>query len=372
MRKGTLIGVGTVSAIIVVLIVLASYYVPDSSDLSPAQNGSAGDQIADNDSKVISIGKIRQVMTLRTDLGGSPVVIDRPFFLQLKDSSDNGTVNATEVLKVAGARSADVDVRTYSTDGPMVAWSPVDTPDGVEGPLNRSEGLQFQIDDDAAVLIMITIRTPGAYSISVNASDAANGTSLAPPVTMGIVVEDAAVPYLFTAPEIRTEYTSGWMLYVANGSSMPFTIGARPTDLWQESRPVTPTPYNWTVTVIDPDGLMAYDDLVPFNQGIANLDPTSLVNTSVDSTWSWGMGSPYHVVWDSANGVRLEGSNITTPTTKEMYNGGTQMAWHDGTWEPSGNGEMTFHQAGHYIFLLALTLNGRAVSAPLVLETIVS
>ena len=47
-------------------------------------------------------------------------------------------------------------------------------------------------------------------------------------------------------------------------------------------------------------------------------------------------------------------------------------AWADGTWEPSGSGELTFHQVGHYIFLITLTKDDRAVSEPLILESIVS
>lgn len=371
MRKGSLIGLGVVSAIIVAVVIIASLYSPGDSGLTPGQNGAGDNHVSDNDSKATSAGTILQVMTLRTDLSGNKVTVDRPFFLQLRDSSANGILNATELLKVTGASSADVDVRTFDPSKLMTPWSPVDTPDGVEGTLYRSGNAYFDIDNDSTVLIMVTISIPGAYSISVNATDTVNGSALAPPVTMQLTVESAAAQYLFTRPVIDTEYSSGWMQYMDNGSSMPFTIGAGTTGLWKSTRgPITT--YDWTVTVIDPDGLIAYDDLVPYNQGIATVDPTGLVNTSVDSTWSWGINLPYHVVWDHRDGVRLEGSNITTPNMKEITQGGTQAAWADGTWEPSGYGEMTFHQAGHYIFLLTLTKNGQAVSAPLVLETIVS
>ena len=123
-------------------------------------------------------------------------------------------------------------------------------------------------------------------------------------------------------------------------------------------------------TVINPDGMIAYDDLAPYNTGEV-LDPTNLVNTSADSTWWEGSGYPFHVIWDSNSGVSLEGSAVTTPTTKELYQGGTQAAWKEGTWKPYGDGGLTFHQTGHYIIMFTLTKNGQAVSAPLVLETIV-
>jgi hypothetical protein len=252
----------------------------------------------------------------------------------------------------------------------MGLWSPVDTPEGAEGPLNRSGSTYFRIADEATVLIMVIFNVPGSYAISVNATDAENGTELAPPVTMNIAVGEAAVQYLFGRPAIDTEFSADWPLHMSNGTSTAFTVGADTAALWREE--TYPERYDWTVTVINPDRMTSDADLARYNDGDPTLDPADLVNTSVDSTWSWGVGSPLHVVWGPADGVRLEGSAVTTPTTKELTQGGTRAAWLDGTWEPSGNGEMTFHQAGHYIFLITLTKSGQAVSAPLLLETIVS
>jgi hypothetical protein len=353
---------------------IASSYAPRGPDLPSAQDGSSDDQVADDDAKATSAGTIRQVMTLRTDLGGSVVSVDRPFFLQLRDSTDsaaNGTLNATEVLKIAGARSADVDARTFEAGKLMTSWSPTDTDDGVEGLLVRSGSAYFEIDGESTILIMVIISAPGSYSVSVNATEAANGTPLAPPVTMDITVQAAASQYLFNEPEIQTEYTGDWMSFVSNSSSMTFSIGAKTTDLWKATE-TYPTLYNWTVTIINPDHMTSDDDLARYNTGDPTLDPANLVNTSVDSTWSWGVGSPLHVIWGPADGVRLEGSAVTTPTTKELTQGGTRAAWLDGSWEAYGDGEMNFHQSGHYIFLFTLTKNGQAVSAPLVVETVVS
>jgi hypothetical protein len=371
LRKGSLIAIGVVSAIIVIAVIIASSYVPVDTGLPPAQNGSGDDQVADDDSKATSAGTIRQVMTLRTDLSGERVTVDRPFFLSLKDSTDsaaNGTLNATEVLKVSGASPADVDVRTFEAGSLMTSWMPMETADGAEGTIYRSGSAYFEIDGDATVLIMVIISAPGTYSVSVNASDAVNGTSLAPPVTMDIAVEDAVTPYLFAELGF-TEYSGEWTDHVANSSSMSFTLGAKTTDLWKSE--AYSTRYNWTVTVINPDGMIAYDDLAPYNTG-AVLDPANLVNTSVDSTWWEGSGYPFHVIWDSDSGVSMDGSAVTTPTVKELtQGGGIRAAWMDGTWEPYGDGGMTFHQTGHYVIMFTLTKNGVAVSAPLVLETVV-
>ncbi len=374
MRKGSLVSIGIVSAIIVVIIVIASSYIPGDRDLTPAQDGTRDDQVADDDSKATSAGTIRQVMTLRTDLSGSSVVVDRPFFLQLRDSLDpegDASVTATEVLKIAGASPDDVDVRTYDADSLMTAWSPVDAEDGAAGVLLRSGSERFEIASEATVLIMVIISAPGTYAISVNATDAADGNALAPPVTMEVTVDGPAVPYLFSTPAIDTEYSAGWMRSVSNNSVMPFTIGAQTTDRWKETKAGV-TMYNWTVTIINPDGMIAYDDMAPFNQGGGTADPSVLVNTSVDSMWSWGKGLPHHVVWNAQHGVRLEGSEASTPTPYEVGSGGTYAAWMAGAWEPIGSGEMAFHQTGHYIFLLTLTKDGQAVSPPLVLETVVS
>lgn len=353
---------------------IASSYVPGGRDLPPAQDGTRDDQIADDDSKATSAGTIRQVMTLRTDLSGSSVVVDRPFFLHLRDSLDSEggvAVTATEVMKVAGASPTEVDVKTYDSDSLMAAWSPVDAADGAAGTLLRSGSAQFEIASEATALIMVTISAPGTYAISVNATDAANGTSLAPPVTMEVTVDGPVVPYLFSAPAIDTEYSAGWMQFVSNNSVTPFIIGAETTEHWRATKAGV-TMYNWTVTIINPDGMIAYDDMGPFNQGGGTADPTSLVNTSVDSMWSWGKGLPRHVVWNDQHGVRLEGSESSTPTPYEVGSGGTYTAWTAGTWEPYGDGEMAFHQTGHYIFLFTLTKDGQAVSAPLVLEAVVS
>lgn len=374
MRKGRLVGAGIISAIIVVIIVIASAYIPGDTKLPSAQDGSADDQIADNDTKATSAGTIRQVLTLRTDLSGSTVIADRPFFLQLRDTNDqqaNGTLNATEALTIAGARLADVDVRTFEAGRPMAAWTAVETSDGVEGLLDHSGSTYFEIAEEATTLIMVIVSVPGSYSIEVNTSDAANGTALAPPVTMNISVGNPATEYLFDRPQIYTEFSGEWTMYTANSTSKVFSIGAGTTALWKAAESY-PARYNWTVTVINPDHMTSDPDLERYNSGDPTLDPANLVNTSVDSTWSWGVGSPLHVVWDPAGGVRLEGSAVTTPTTKELTQGGTRAAWLDGTWEASGNGEMFFHQTGHYVFLFTLTKDGRAVSAPLVLETIVA
>lgn len=360
------------TAFIVVVMVAASFYLPSGRDLPPAQGGSPDDHIADNDTKATSAGTIRQVMTLRTDLSGSSLVADRPFFLQLRESTGpeaKGAVNTTEVLSIAGTRPTEVDVRTFEAGRPMTPWSPIDVPDGSEGRLVRSGNVHFEIDNEATVLIMVIIRAPGTYVVKVNASDAVTGTSLAPPVTMSITVGNAA-PYLFERPELDTEYSGEWMLNAVNGTSTAFSVGARTTALWKDE--IFTSQYSWTVTVINPDHMTSDADLAKYNAGDPTLDPADLVNTSVDSTWSWGVGSPLHVIWDPANGVRLEGSAVTTPTSKELYQGGTRAAWTDGTWEPSGSGEMTFHQTGHYIFLITLTKGGRAVSEPLMLESMVS
>lgn len=355
------------------MIVIASSYLPKGLNLAPSQDGSGDEHVSDDDSKATSAGAIRQVMTLRTDLSGGAPTVDRPFFLQLRDSIDstaNGTLNATEVLKVAGASSSQVDARVLEAGRPMAAWTPADTADGVEGALLRSGSAYFEIDNETTALVMVIISAPGTYSISVNASDAADGTALAPPVTMDVKVGEPATPYLFSTPAIDTEYTGEWSTEMSNGSSMVFSIGAQTTDQWKATRAGV-TLYNWTVTVINPDGMIAYDDMGPFNQGSGTADPTTLINTSVDSMWSWGIGLPHHVVWNAQHGVRLEGSEVSTPTPYEVT-GGTYAAWSAGTWEPTGSGEMAFHQAGHYIFLFTLTKDGQAVSAPLVLETVVS
>ncbi|MDW5561848.1 MAG: hypothetical protein SA339_01370 [Methanomassiliicoccus sp.] len=373
MRKGSLIGIGIVSAIIVVAVIVASSYGSGGPRLSAAQDGSGDDHLADNDTKATSAGAIRQVMTLRTDLSGSVIVSDRPFFLQLRDSIDpgNGSVVATEVVKVTGGVLGDVDVRTFEAGSTTTSWSPVNATDGVEGALTRAEGIYFPIVGNVTTLMMITIGVPGTYTVSVNATDAVNGTSLAPPVTMSIVVQGAAASYLFDRPSVSPGYMSEWSLRMSNGSSMSFTVASNTTPLWKSTE-VYPAMYNWTVTVINPDGMIAYDNLSEYNAGNPTLDPANLINTSVDSTWSWGVGSPLHVIWDHTHGARMEGSAVTTPTTKELYQGGTQAAWADGTWEPYGDGDVTFHQTGHYIFMFTLTKNGQAVSEPLVLETIVS
>ncbi len=61
-----------------------------------------------------------------------------------------------------------------------------------------------------------------------------------------------------------------------------------------------------------------------------------------------------------------------TPTGKELtYGGGAWDAWTRGVWQPEGSGYITFHQAGHYLFIFTLTKNGQAVSPPLVKEVTV-
>lgn len=353
-----------------IVVVIASTCFPGGRDLTSAQDGTRDDQVADDDSKATSMGKIRQVMTLRTDLSGSSVAVDRPFFLQLRDSltpGSNTSVTATEVLKVAGGRLGEVDARTYEAGRLMTSWAPVNVTDGIEGAISRSGSVIFNIGDETVTIIMMTIHAPGTYAISVNASDAVDGTSLAPPVTMNVTVQDAAVPYLFDRPEVDMEYMDGWSSYMGNGTSLDFALKAATTALWKETEPYS-TRYNWTVTVINPEGMIARDDMIPYNTG-ALLDYSGLVNTSVDSAWWGGSGHPFHVIWDRTSGVRMEGSAITTPTE---LGGGVWAAWMNGSWTPHGDGTMIFHQTGHYIFLFTLTKNGQAVSPPLVLETLVS
>ena len=373
MKKGRLIGAGIVAVLIILATVTASLYLPGGRDLPPAQGGSPDGNISDNDTKATSAGTIRQVMTLRTDLSGSSLVADRPFFLQLRDSigpEAKSNVSATEMLTISGIGPKEVEASTYEPGRPLTSWHPIDVPDGSGGLLVRSGKIHFEIDDEATVLIMVIIRAPGTYEVSVSASEAITGASLAPPVKMNVTIE-GSVPYLFERPALDEEFSGKWSIYVFNSTSTTFNIGARTTALWKDTESY-PARYGWTIAVINPDHMTFDIDLAKYNTGDPTLDPADLVNTSVDSTWSWGVGSPLHVVWDPANGVRLEGSAVTTPTTKELTQGGTRAAWADGTWEPSGSGELTFHQVGHYIFLITLTKDDRAVSEPLILESIVS
>ncbi|MBI0582626.1 MAG: hypothetical protein ISF22_00205 [Methanomassiliicoccus sp.] len=378
MGKKMLAGVLAVTAMLIT-VAFVSPWLTGGVDLSPAHDGSGDDLVADTDKKASSTGTIRQEMSFRSDLSGDRIRVNVPFFLDLRETVAPGSsapINATGLLEIVGARSSEVDVRTYQGDRPTSKWTPFDADGGVRGYLPHDGSIYFDITNTTATstLIMVVIATPGNYSISVNTTDARSGQGLAPPVSMEVAVEATATPYLFGAPRVVDEYGNEWMILMTNGSSMFFELTAPTTGMWaQTDQPHYRTYYNWTVTVINPEGMSSDDDLARYNTGDPTIDQSGLLNTSIDSAW-YGMGSSSnHVVWDRTIGVRLSGSNASTPTAKEFaYGGATWMEWNDGTWQPRGSGETTFHQTGHFIFLITLTKNGQAVSAPLILETIVT
>lgn len=307
----------------------------------------------------------QQELVIRNDLTGTdrPLLIGQPLFVQLDD--DTSSEPASELLYVSGASSADVQVRTYGPDGLSPAWEPVEDAGGVHGVLPGS-------GDEAAswgangTLIMISFGRAGNFSLETVRGDGTSGDRSA---RIDVSVVEPA--YLFGAPVMGDQYTTGWLGSLAVGEGMNFTITAPTTERWCATEDWTSF-YNWTVSVINPEGMVVGGDLSKYNTGALNVDRGDLERTSVVSAWESGYNSIFYTNWAGEGDTRLTGDAAMTPTGKEItYASRAWDDWTRGVWQPEGWGQLTFHQAGYYLFVFTLTKNGSVVSPPLVQEVTV-
>jgi hypothetical protein len=359
MRKKRLAGL-SLALIVLTVFVLIVTAIPFGRD-------PASVQAADGDSATSGLS-----LTVRTDLTGTagPVAVGRPVFVQLNDGSGASGPAATEtMLYVDGVRSSDLEVRVYRSDEPCAAWVPSEDAQGVHGILPKDDAGAGQGSNGSGLLV-VAFSQPGHYALEAVPVDTASGEPAGQPARVEVEVEQAS--YLFEAPTLGPWSTSGWQERIGVGSEMNFSIASNTTDLWRRTENWTEH-YNWTVTVINPEGMVVGGDLAKYNTGALNLDRGDLNRTSVVSAWENGYNSVFYTVWDNTTGVRLSGAAAMTPTGKEItYGGGVWDAWTKGTWRPSGVGYITFHHDGHYLFVFTLTKDGRVVAPSLVQEVVVS
>jgi hypothetical protein len=218
-------------------------------------------------------------------------------------------------------------------------------------------------------VIVVIFGGPGNFSIEALYDHGMSGDIEVASNVLDLPV--AGARYLFGMPSIDDQNGSGWQDAVARGGEMNFTIAAVPTDLWSAGENWT-TFYNWTVTVINPEGMVVGGDLSKYNTGALNIDRGDLDNTSVVSAWDNGYNSVFYTLWDRDGGTRLNGSAAMTPTGKEItYGSAAWNAWTTGAWRPTGGGHLTFNQGGQYLFVLTLAKNGETVSPALLQEIMV-
>lgn len=354
-----------ITIILLVSVVLITFAVIVAAAPMGQGPASAVDQNTDDGISARADG--RQELIVRSDLTGSagPFLVGQPLFLQLCASSTNGTA-FSDVLYVDGASFSDVQVRTFRPDGLSPPWEPVEDARGVHGALPGS-------GDEAApwgtngTLIMMSFGRVGDFSLEA-ANNAANGDRMGVSSKVNVSVIEAA--YFFDVPRLGELSTTGWLDSLATGKEMNFTISASTTELWRTTENWTAY-YNWTVSVINPEGMVG-GDLAKYNTGALNVDQGDLERTSVVSAWENGYNTVFYTSWTGEGGLRLTGDAAMTPNGKQItYGGGVWDAWTKGVWQPEGAGHITFHQAGHYLFVFTLTKNGQAVSPPLVQEVTV-
>jgi hypothetical protein len=309
----------------------------------------------------------QQGLIVRSDLTGSggPFLVGQPLFMQLSNGSTNSAA-LSDILYIDGANPSDVQVRTLGPDGLSPSWGPVGDARGVHGALPGSGNGTTSVVENST-LIMISFNRAGDFSLEAACNSMDGPISVSTKVNVSVT--EAA--YLFDMPRLGDGSAGGWVASLAKGEEMNFTISAPTTTLWHETEKWTSF-YNWTLSVINPEGMVVGGDLTKYNTGALNLDKVDLERTSVVSSWESGFNSAFYTGWAGEGGTRLTGNAAMTPNGKQLtYGGGVWDAWTKGVWQPEGIGHLTFHQAGHYLFVFTLTKNGQVVSPPLVQEVAV-
>ena len=193
--------------------------------------------------------------------------------------------------------------------------------------------------DRSNILFYVVPERAGQYNISITPYNNMTGEQVGRPVNTSIYVSSEA-NYLFDNISIGPWSGSSWRTTISNGTEMNFSVSANTTPLWN-GEPWN-TYYNWTITVIDPDGMTVGGDLGVYNTG-ANVNDTALNSTSVVSAWENGYNGVFYTIWNKAQGVRFSGNAAMTPTGKQLtYASDTYAAWTSGTWTPQGSGYITF------------------------------
>jgi hypothetical protein len=307
-------------------------------------------------------------MSIRSDLtGDGPYRVGQPIFLQIDDGPPKGMASVT-FLYVGGASTSDVQVRTLQRDGLSPPWEPVKGTWAEQGALFRSNS-EASLESLNDTTIMINFTRSGNFSLKALPENGSTERMTLGSAAVNVSVIDTA--YLFGVPRLGNWSNAEWSNSIAVGEEMNFSIASNTTDLWRRTENWTSF-YNWSVAVINTAGMVVGEDIAKYNTGALNLDRGDLERTSVVSAWENGYNSVFYTLWDNTTGVRLTGDAAMTPTGKEITYGGTAWnAWTRGVWEPSGAGYVTFHQAGHYLFVFTLTKDGQVVSPALVQEVVV-
>lgn len=346
----SLIVVKMLAACAVALIALGAFMItglPEMSMQADVSGGGPGTAPPDADAPVLAI---------RTDLSGpGPFMVGHPVFVEVSDRPEEGS---EAMLDIRNASLAEVEVLAFEPDRLSTPWEAAEVSDGVQG--NLSIG-------DEPVLLVVLFSTPGTYEMELTpVTEADRGSSRSSAMIEIQDIEDR----LFYAPRTGEWAGSTWNETVGNDTSMGFSVEALTTSEWEEE-PWT-SYYNWTVTVFNPEGMVVGGDLSRYNTGEQGVDTSALNGTSVVSAWENGFNTQTYTLWNRSQGQVMSGDAAMAPTAKEItYGSSAWNEWTQGTWMPFGAGHITFHQPGHYLFVLALTEGGREVSPPLVLEVLV-
>ncbi len=210
----------------------------------------------------------QQQLFIRNDLtgGDGPFLVGQPLFLQLNDDRTNGTT-FSNALYVDGANRSDVQVRTLRPDGLSLPWEMVEDSQGVHGTLPGGD--EAASCSPNGTLIMISFSRAGDFSLEAIPNNATNGDLTDRSSAIDVSVVEPAC--LFDMPSLGVRSTSGWLDSLAVGEEMNFTISASTTDLWRATENWTSF-YNWTISVINPEGMVVGGDLAKYNTGALNVD----------------------------------------------------------------------------------------------------